>query len=184
MTEYAREVSIGARVKAARKARGIRSIRELAALLSGTSLTESVLENIEAGRKTDMPISELLNLSHVLRVPPALLLAPLGNATLRVDLPNLSPGLAEMTLAQFDGWFSGDTSGEYRAASPEERRDLTEVEAFRELQRLRRELVRQRAMQGLEESVDSTRLGYLIQQVSQLEGFLETSGWILDLGQP
>jgi transcriptional regulator with XRE-family HTH domain len=180
MTEYIAEASIGARIKAARKARGIRSIRELAKLLGGTSLTESVLENIEAGRKADLPISELLNLSHVLRVPPALLLAPLGDATLSLDLPNLSPSLLEMTPAQFDGWMSGDASGAYRATSPEERSDLAEVEAFREFQRLRRELVRQQALQSLEDPTDSGRVGFLTQQMKQLVDFLEAAGWVLD----
>tara|TARA_R110002124_G_scaffold287131_1_gene470600 strand:- start:6729 stop:6902 length:174 start_codon:yes stop_codon:yes gene_type:complete len=57
MTVLSAEPSIGARIRAIRKARGIRTTRELAELITGASLTESITENIESGRKVDLDVS-------------------------------------------------------------------------------------------------------------------------------
>lgn len=176
MADYSAEQSIGARIKAARRARGIKSIRELAEAVRGTNLTEAVLENIEAGRKTDLPVSELLNIARALRVPPALLLAPLANPSQAVDLPNLSDDLNSMTVEEFDAWLSGEPSGAYRSTSPDERTDLTELDAFRDLQRLRRELHRADAVVQVDRS-QSPRLEYLEKQTAELTEFLSAAGW-------
>lgn len=180
MAGYSAEGTIGARIKAARRARHIKSIREFAGLLQGTGLTESVLENIEAGRKSDLPVSELLNIARALRVPPSLLLAPLADSSRELDLPNLSGDLRGMSVAEFDAWLVGDSTGSYRSATADERSDLVELDAFRELQRLRRELARERAVGELEDQTSSNRLEYLNQQTTELAKFLTSAGWIID----
>lgn len=178
MADYSAEPSIGARIKAARRARGVRSIRELAERLKGTNLTESILENIEAGRKADLPVSDLLNIAHAIGVPPALLLTPLANSDRAVDLPNLSAEIQAMSNAEFDAWLAGDSSGAYRPLLADERTDLLELASFRELQRLKRELDRARAVDTLD-AAGTSRVAYLERQTSELTDFLTSAGWII-----
>ena len=181
MTGYADEDSIGDRIKAARRARGFRTTRELADAIPGSKISEHVLENIEAGRKVDLPISALLNLAKALRVPPAFLLAPLTHPSRGVDLPNLSDEVGAMTAAEFDGWLAGEASGAYRPASPDERNDLAQLDAFRELQRLRRELDREAAIGQVEPSpTGRNRVEYLQSQTAELARYLTSAGWDLD----
>lgn len=181
MTGYAAEGSIGDRIKAARRARGFRTTRDLADAIPGSKISEHVLENIEAGRKVDLPISALLNLAKALRVPPSLLLVSLTHPARGVDLPNLSDEVGSMTAAEFDGWLAGDASGAYRPVSPEERNDLAQLEAFRELQRLRRELERESAIGQVEPSPTGRgRIEYLQSQTAELAKFLTSAGWELD----
>lgn len=179
MADYSAEASIGARIKAARRARGIKSIRELSEAVRGTSLTEAVLENIEAGRKPDLPISDLLNIARALRVPPAFLLAPLADPRGALDLPNLSEDFNSMSVEEFDAWLSGESAGAYRSSSPEERNDMAELDAFRELQRLKRELQRERVTGGLDKPA-SARLEYLERQTFELTEFLRAAGWVIE----
>jgi hypothetical protein len=176
MTRYSAEASIGERIKAARRMRGFRTTRELAAAMPGSNVTEFVLENIETGRKTDLKISDLLNIALALRVPPGFLLAPLADTSAAVDLPNLSDGVKSMSVAEFDGWLSGESSGAYRTSDPEERNDRAELEAFRELQRLRRELEREQVVGDLERP-NPSRLEYLERQTTELTEFLRSAGW-------
>lgn len=178
MADYASKRTVGARIKAARRARGIRSVRELADLLKGTALTESVLGNIETGRKSDLPLSDLLNIAFALRVPPSLLLAPLAVSQGAVDLPGLSDELRSMSLAEFDAWLSGNGGGAFRSTLSDERSDLAELQAFRELQQTQRELDRVRAAQAVDAS-GAARLDYLEKQISELTKFLTSAGWIL-----
>ena len=172
-------MTIGARIKAARRGRGIRSIRAFAQLLDDSSLTESVLENVEAGRKADLPISAVLNIAYALKVPLSLLLAPLSDSALPMDLPNLSAGLSEMTPAEFDAWLTGDDSGQYRSQSAQEREDLAELRAFREIQRVKREIERERTVATLVGDSSSSRVDFLEGELSALLGFLESAGWLV-----
>lgn len=178
MTELAVD-TIGARIKAARRDRGIRSIRSFAELLDDPFLTESVLENIEAGRKADLPISAVLNIAFALKVPLSLLLAPLSDSSLPVDLPNLSNGLRDMSPAEFDGWLSGDDAGRYRSRSALEREDLAELRAFREIQRIRREIERERVMGSISNDAGLSRLQFLESELDSLLGFLRSAGWLI-----
>ncbi len=171
--------TIGARIKAARRDRGIRSIRAFAELLDDPSLTESVLENVEAGRKADLPISAVLNIAYALKVPLSLLLAPLSDPALPMDLPNLSPGLSEMTPAEFDAWLSGDDSSRYRSHSAQERQDLAELRAFREVQRVKREIERERNVATLAGDTNASRVEYLEGELTTLLGFLRSAGWLV-----
>lgn len=178
MADYAHERSIGQRIKAARKARGIRSIREFSEVLQGTGLTESVLENIEAGRKVDLPISDLLNIAYALKVPPSLLLSPLADSSQSIDLPNLSDGVRAMSLAEFDAWVSGHAGGSFRASSAAERSDIAELEAFRELRRTQRDLEREQVVGELEGD-RGHRVEYLERQIAELTDFLHSAGWVV-----
>lgn len=181
MTGYSAEATIGDRIKAARRARGFRTTRDLADAMPGSKITEHVLENIEAGRKSDLPVSALLSIARALRVPPAFLLSPLTHPTRAVDLPNVSSDVASMNVAEFDAWLAGDSDGAYRSSDPAERSDLVELDAFRELQQLKRELQRERAISSADSSPTSTvRLSYLEGQTEELSELLTKAGWLLD----
>lgn len=181
MTGYSAEATIGDRIKAARRARGFRTTRELADAMPGSKISEHVLENIEAGRKTDLQVSALLSIARALRVPPTFLLAPLTHPSQFVDLPNLSSDVAAMSVGEFDAWLAGESDGAYRSSDPSERSDLAELDAFRELQRLRRELQREGAISSVEESPTSAgRRAYLSAQTAELTEFLTKAGWLLD----
>ena len=171
--------TIGARIKAARRDRGIRSIRAFAELLDDPTLTESVLENVEAGRKADLPISAVLNIAYALKVPFSLLLAPLSDSSLPMDLPNLSTGLREMNPAEFDAWLTGDDSGRYRSQSAQEREDLAELRAFREVQRVRREIERERVVASVSNETGPNRVEYLEGELDALLGFLRSASWLV-----
>jgi len=66
MADFRTAQGIGERIQAARKQRGIRSTRELVQLIPNGTVTESILQNIEAGRKKDISVSMLLNITFVL----------------------------------------------------------------------------------------------------------------------
>lgn len=181
MTGYSAEATIGDRIKAARRVRGFRTTRELAAAMPGSKISEHVLENIEAGRKSDLQVSALLSIARALRVPPAFLLAPLTEPTRAVDLPNLSDDVGSMSVAEFDAWLAGDSEGAFRSSDPSERNDLAELAAFRELQHLQREIQREGVIREVESSPTSAgRRSYLEAQTAELTKFLTSAGWILE----
>lgn len=140
MTDWAASESIGARIQAARKARGLRTSRDLAALLGGSTVTEAVIENIESGRKVSLDVSQLLSIAMALRVPPTYLLAPIGDPDAPVDLPNLSDAFIGMTASQFDAWLSNLPHGGYRAATNDEINARNELEALRAFVSLKNEI--------------------------------------------
>ena len=107
------QVGIGNRIHAIRKQHGIRSAKALAELIPGDNVTESILQNIEAGRKDDLLVSQLLNIAKALRVTPIFLLAPIATPSARLDIANLSPSFTDMTVVQFDAWISGEPDGAY-----------------------------------------------------------------------
>jgi hypothetical protein len=149
--------------------------------MPGSKISEYVLENIEAGRKTDLQVSALLSIARALRVPPAFLLAPLTHPSRAVDLPNLSTDVSSMSVGEFDAWLAGESDGAYRSSDPAERSDLAELDAFRELQQLRRELHREGAIGAVDESHGSAgRRAFLEAQIGELTEFLTKAGWLLD----
>lgn len=150
MTDYRGEASIGARIRAARRERGYRTTRELAETLTGTKITESVLENIESGRKADLTLGQFLSIAYALRVPPSYLLAPLVRPTAHLDLQNISEDLQSLSGAEFDAWFSGASTGAHRPTSTAERNDRENLDAYRELFSLRREIERLNVVAALE----------------------------------
>lgn len=108
MADGLSEPSIGKRIAAWRRRRGYRTARDLADAIPVDSITEAVIQNIEAGRKADLSISQLLNIAHGLRVAPAFLLAPVARPFDPVDLPNLGPKVAAMNVAEFTAWLAAD----------------------------------------------------------------------------
>ena len=190
MADYRAESSIGARIRAARRERGFRTTRELAEVLSGTKITESVLENIESGRKADLSLSQFLSIAYALRVPPSFLLAPLVHPAASLDLQNISDDLQGLTASEFDAWFSGVASGGHRPTSAAERRDREDLEALRELASVVREISRLKVVLHIasesdveipgEDNVTAGRIGALEGRADELRRLLATSGFVVD----
>lgn len=158
--------------------------------MSGSRLTESILENIESGRKADLSISQLLNIARALRVPPSYLLSPITSPHTLIDLPNLSDDLSHMTAAQFDSWLSGTPSSSYISVNAEERIAIDQLNAFRERQTLLRELTRLGALCAIElDSNDSDlqstsaaaqRLVSVRAAFENVDSYLNDAGWTLN----
>lgn len=142
MADFRSEPNVGARIKLARRERGYRTTRDFAEAVPGGNITSAILENIESGRKADISVSQLLNISRALNVPPSYLLAPIGNPNSALDLPNLSADFDGMTAAEFDCWLSATPASSYRPRLAAERTDINVLATLRELGSLRRELER------------------------------------------
>jgi transcriptional regulator with XRE-family HTH domain len=184
MTEYSAERNIGTRIAAARRSRGFRTTKELAATMPGTGITAAVLENIESGRRSNLDISILLNIAHTLHVPVTALLAPITRPNDLVDLPNLKPELSRMTAGEFDAWIAGITTADYRAGTAAERNDLAQLHALRELQTTRRELHRLEVVAGLSEDqpdvlqqATAAQIDAAHAQIDNLREYLRSAGW-------
>jgi len=133
--------SIGARLKALRRKRGFASTKALAQASSG-KITEAMLTNIESGRRSDLQVSQLLNIARALDVPPSMLLAPTSRPDAPLDLPNLSADFDGMSAAEFDCWLSATPASFYRPRLAAERNDIATLATLREFGTLRRELER------------------------------------------
>jgi transcriptional regulator with XRE-family HTH domain len=198
MADFRTATTVGGRIAALRKARGFASTKALAEAIPGDSVTESILQNIEANRKNDLAVAQLLNIAAALRVSPLFILAPLGSPHEHLDLPNITPAVAEMSVAEFDAWVSGLTNGGYRPATADEYSERTQLEALRELLAERRELHRLRAIIDLEKEVppategapapewDNTelRIEEAQRRISQLEIYLGSAGWGVESHSP
>lgn len=191
MTDYRTESSIGARIKATRRQRGYRTTREFAEAMPGSTLTESILENIESGRKADLAISQLLNIARALAIPPSFLLAPMGTADAGLDLPNLGDAFNGVSAAEFDSWLAAIPTSGYRSAVVAERADIDQLNALRELQAQRREAQRLRVVLQVQSEasdpdlesalpVTKKRLESAISAARQLEDFLRSAGWAIE----
>ena len=156
MTDYRTATSIGERIQAARKDRGMRTAADLAAAIPDGVVKESTIQNVEAGRKAELTVSQLLNLALALRVPPIYLLAPVGTPDATLDLANLSSDFKSMTVVEFDAWLSGTTSGAYRATSTDEHQDRNHLQAIRELNAAVTERTRLERVRQLEREVASS----------------------------
>jgi len=148
MTDFGSAPTLGGRIQAVRKARGL-SARELALAIGGNP-TLSTIENIELGRKVSMDVVQLLNIAMALKVPLVYLLAPIARVEDPLDLPGLSNELATMTVAEFDSWLSGLSGGARRPSSLEERNATAELEALRFWMQLSGEVARLTAVLELE----------------------------------
>jgi transcriptional regulator with XRE-family HTH domain len=191
MADFRTATSVGARIAALRKARGFASTKALAEAIPGDSVTESILQNIEANRKNDLAVAQLLNIAAALRVSPLFILAPLGSPHEHLDLPNITPAVAAMSVAEFDAWVSGLTDGGYRPVTADESSERSQLEALRELLAERRALHRFETIIELEKElpaiVDGTpasewdnteqRIEETKRRISQLEIYLGSAGW-------
>ncbi|HEX4058658.1 MAG TPA: helix-turn-helix domain-containing protein [Galbitalea sp.] len=195
MADFKTATTVGARIAAIRKARGYASAKALAEAIPGDSVTESILQNIEAGRKNDLAVAQLLNIAWALRVPPVFILAPLGNPNGSLDLPNIIPDIQELTVGEFDGWLSGLDDGPYRPITADERNERIQLNALRELLAARREAHRLQTIvdHATELAPDKTedeavalwsnfqqRLDDTNRNIQQLEAYLRSAGWVVD----
>jgi transcriptional regulator with XRE-family HTH domain len=194
MADFRTATTVGARIAALRKARGFASTKALAEAIPGDSVTESILQNIEANRKNDLAVAQLLNIAAALRVSPLFILAPLGSPHAQLDLPNITPDVAAMSVAEFDAWVSGLTDGSYRPVTANEHSERTQLEALRELLAERRALHRFQALIELEKEIPATadgastaewdntelRIEETKRRISQLEIYLGSAGWGVD----
>jgi transcriptional regulator with XRE-family HTH domain len=191
MADFRTATTVGARIAALRKARGFASTKALAEAIPGDSVTESILQNIEANRKNDLAVAQLLNIAAALRVSPLFILAPLGSPHEHLDLPNITPVVAAMSVAEFDAWVSGLTDGGYRPVTADELSERTQLEALRELLAERREFHRLQVIVDLEKKIPTTvdsaptpewdttelRIEEAKRRISQLEIYLRSAGW-------
>lgn len=187
MADFRSESNLGARIRLARRERGFRTTAELANAIPGGNVTESILENIESGRKADFSFSQLLNIARGLNVPLSMLLAPIGQPDSKLDLANLSDDFADMTAAEFDCWLSATPASSYRPRSASEREDVATLNSLREFGTLSRELERLRivleiqAASGdpdLSEASPQTRdrIDRLAEEASRVAALLASSG--------
>lgn len=171
----------------------MRTARELAESIEGGTLTEAIIENIEAGRKVVLDISQLLNIAMALRVPLSYLLAPLGEPDRPLDLPNLSKAFAGMTAIEFDSWLASSKDGRYQPESLEERNATSELHALREWSTLTREAARLQIMFDLEKATapksgpdnallrsTEARLIDARRESERLAAYLKSAGWHLE----
>ncbi|HEX4402732.1 MAG TPA: helix-turn-helix domain-containing protein [Galbitalea sp.] len=191
MADFRTATTVGARIAALRKARGFASTKALAEAIPGDSVTESILQNIEANRKNDLAVAQLLNIAAALRVSPLFILAPLGSPHEHLDLPNITPAVAEMSVAEFDAWVSGLTDGGYRPVTADELSERAQLDALRELLAERRLLRRLLLASNVETdgpAVEDTltvserdtttlRIEEAERRISQLEIYLGSAGW-------
>jgi hypothetical protein len=192
MADFKTATTVGARIAALRKARGFASAKALADAIPGDSITDSILRNIEAGRKNDLAVAQLLNLAWALRVSPMFILAPLGSPETQLDLPNIIPDLQKLTAAEFDAWASGINGGAYRAMTADELNERTQLEALHELQKERREHHRLNVIRQIEEdnakdqgtpddgsnwANTQRRIDESEERIAQLESYLNSGGW-------
>jgi hypothetical protein len=175
----------------------MRTAADLAAAIPGGVVKESTIQNVEAGRKAELTISQLLNIALALRLPPGYLLAPMGNPHGRLDLPNLSDDFMSMTVAEFDAWISGDAMGAYRVTSTDEHRDRNLLQAMRELETQQREQIRLRRAQQVEIELSPVksdngsarlrdenrmRIAEADRRVAELSAYLRSAGWDIAQG--
>jgi hypothetical protein len=192
MADFKTATTVGARIAALRKARGFASAKALADAIPGDSITDSILRNIEAGRKNDLAVAQLLNLAWALRVSPMFILAPLGSPDQHLDLPNIIPELQNLTTAEFDAWASGISGGAYRPMTADEMNERTQLEALHELQKERREHHRLHVILEVEQDYakgesargdgsnwanTQRRIEENETRIAQLEAYLASGGW-------
>lgn len=147
--------TIGRRIAGWRRARGFKSARELADAIPGEAITAPVLQNIEAGRKADIAVSQLLSIAYALRVPPTFLLFPMAASDRTPDLVGVSDDVANYRVGFLEAWFASEFSP---YPSPMvELVDLDSVRAQRELLMLRTEVERLERSVKLERIYDSQR---------------------------
>jgi transcriptional regulator with XRE-family HTH domain len=170
----------------------MRTAAELAAAIPGGVVKESTIQNVEAGRKAELTVSQLLNIALALRLPPAYLLAPIGTPLGSLDLANLSEEFNTMTVIEFEAWLSGNQLGAYTVTSASEHRDRNQLLAMRELDSLLRERIRLRRTIRLENELQTAHADHEIsslrtesqarlegtdRRVGELANFLESAGW-------
>jgi transcriptional regulator with XRE-family HTH domain len=192
MEEIEGQNGVGQRIRALRKSRGIKSTADLAALIPGNLLSGAVLRNIEVGVRSDLSVSELLNIARALNVAPIYLLAPIRQPDAHLDLPNLSDDLNQMTAIEFDEWLSGSSDWIQEWTTVEDQSERNQLRAMRELERQAKERDRLTSLLDLSpelqtassQSLDSAQADVLsirwteaLRRIELLSHYLQTAGW-------
>lgn len=188
MTDFGRATTIGGRIQALRRARGMRTSKELADAIGGT-MTVSIIENIELGRKSNLDVAQLLSIAMALQVPPSYVLAPMNDPDAPLDLPGLSPAFDGMTAIQFDAWLSSLERGAYSPATLEGRNMRFELAALREWSAATAELRRLEVVRELEQTEGigeytrstSQRITDTRREADRLAAMLNAGGWSLPI---
>ncbi|MCU1410508.1 MAG: hypothetical protein JWR04_1215 [Rhodoglobus sp.] len=191
MTDFGSAKTIGARIQTLRRSRGMRTSKDLADAIGG-SMTVSIIENIELGRKANLDVSQLLNIAMALQVPPSYILAPMNDPSAPLDLPGLSSAFDGMSAIEFDAWLASLDAGAYMSRTLEGRNSTTELNALREWHALSAEIRRLQAMLQVEENLldggpyagrTQERLRDAQRSIRRLGPLLNAGGWNLPLDE-
>jgi hypothetical protein len=98
--------TIGKRIASYRKFGKVGTAADLAARIPNPKVTASVIQNIESGRKTDLSVSQLLDIAMGLGVSPLVLLVPVNTPFQLVDFPGVGDDVSSMTVHEFDQWLT------------------------------------------------------------------------------
>jgi transcriptional regulator with XRE-family HTH domain len=101
---------LGRRIALYRKNLGFSNTKDLADRINNPKITHAVISNIESGRRSDPAVSEVIEIARGLGISPVFLLAPLFNPAGKIDLPNISDELSNVSAAEFLRWFSLERS--------------------------------------------------------------------------
>lgn len=106
MTKSKFSVAFGARLKRVRKASGFRSTEALAEAIENPAVSASVIRNIENGRKAELSVVHLLELSMACGVSPLVLLVDYMHPYAEVGVPGLGPNFVGMSSIELDEWIT------------------------------------------------------------------------------
>jgi transcriptional regulator with XRE-family HTH domain len=190
MTNFGTATTIGGRIQALRRARGMRTSKELADAIGGT-MTVSIIENIELGRKSNLDVAQLLSIAMALQVPPSYVLAPMNDPNAPLDLPGLSPAFDGMTAIQFDAWLSSLENGAHHPTTLDGRTMRFELAALREWSAATAEIRRLTVMEELERAevagdfsrATSQRIAETRREADRLATMLNAGGWALPVSE-
>lgn len=190
MTNFGEASTVGGRIQALRRARGMRTSKDLADAIGG-GMTVSIIENIELGRKANLDVSQLLSIAMALQVPPSYVLAPMNDPDAPLDLPGLSPAFDGMTAIQFDAWLSSLEFGAYNPTTLDARNMRFELTALREWWARAAEIVRLETVLALKRGEGVGEHGRPTSQLiadarreaDRLAAMLNAGGWQLPIGE-
>jgi len=195
MEDFEPSTGIGRRIRAVRKDRGIKSTAELASLIPGGIISGAVLRNIEAGAKSELSVSQLLNIARALSVSPIFLLTSIREPESRMDLPNLSDDFNSMTALEFYEWLSGGSDSIYEWSTADDLSERNQLRAMKEVELLSKQRERLALLSqfttevesGADESILNQELEALtarradmIRQIDRLSTYLKSAGWNTD----
>ncbi|MFF2389130.1 hypothetical protein [Agromyces sp. NPDC058104] len=118
---------LGARIRRLRKEAGFRSAAELTAEIGNPHVSESVIRNLESGRKTDASLAQVLEISMAMGLSPVALLFDFSTPFLPSRAPGLGPLFDNRPAQELDLWLSAP-SNPVRFATDDYRKPPLEVQ--------------------------------------------------------
>ncbi|TFC85799.1 XRE family transcriptional regulator [Cryobacterium sp. TmT2-59] len=107
---------IGRRVAGYRRAAGFKTAEELAAAIANPAITKSTIQNVESGRKADLSVMQLLDISKALGIPPVALVVPINQPFDRARIPGASEAVSQMTNWELVEWLTMREEGGTRTS--------------------------------------------------------------------